>query len=294
MKAVEETIEPLSRIAFELGPFTVYWYGLIIGIGVVIGYIIATRETVRRGLPKDTFADLLLYAIPISIISARLYYVIFRWEHFADNPIKVFYIWEGGLAIHGVLIGGVATVVIFAKKRNIPVWKLLDILAPSLLIGQAIGRWGNFMNQEVYGGPVTREFLEGLMLPRFIIDQMYIDGVYYHPTFLYESIWNLIGVFLLLYLRRVNLKNGEIFFSYLIWYSVGRFFIEGMRLDNLMIGDTLRTAQLVSIILIVGAVLLWWYRRKKGLAVGNYLDDVPEAAKTVEKKKKNNKKKKKK
>src|SRR5690606_5567573 len=162
------------------------------------------------------------------------------------------------------------TAIIFAKKRGISVWKLLDIGAPGLLIAQAIGRWGNFMNQEVYGGEVSREFLESLFLPDFIINQMYINGTYYHPTFLYESLWNFIGFFILIWLRRVNLRQGEIFFSYLIWYSIGRFFIEGMRLDNLMIGDALRTAQIVSIVLIIGATFLWTYRRKTGQATARY------------------------
>ncbi|UOE93760.1 prolipoprotein diacylglyceryl transferase [Alkalihalobacillus sp. LMS39] len=272
---MEETIQPLNRLVFEFGFIRVYWYGLLIGLGVLLGYIVATRETVKRGLPKDTFADLLLYALPIAILSARLYYVIFRWEQFADNPIRMFYIWEGGLAIHGGLIGGVATVIVFCRKRNISAWKILDITAPSLLIGQAIGRWGNFMNQEVYGGPVTREFLEGLMLPEFIVNQMYINGQYYHPTFLYESLWNLLGLAILLYLRRVNLKQGEIFFSYLIWYSVGRFIIEEMRLDNLLVFG-LKTAQIVSVLLVIGAIVLWIYRRKQGDAIPRYLDEVPQ------------------
>ncbi|MEB1807422.1 MAG: prolipoprotein diacylglyceryl transferase [Bacillaceae bacterium] len=288
---MEETIQPLSRIFIEIGPFTIYWYGVLIGLGVVVGYILATRETVRRGLPKDTFADLLLWALPISIICARLYYVAFRFEHFVDDPIKIIAIWEGGLAIHGGLIGGVGTAIVFAKKRKIPILKLLDIGAPSVLIAQAIGRWGNFMNQEVYGGPVTREFLESLLLPAFIIDQMYINGTYYHPTFLYESLWNIAGVLILLYLRRLNLRHGEIFYSYLIWYSFGRFFIEGMRLDNLMIGDTLRTAQLVSIILIIGGVFIWLYRRKAGLATERYLEDNSAQPKNNKKNKKKKKKK---
>ncbi|WP_026672318.1 prolipoprotein diacylglyceryl transferase [Alkalihalobacterium bogoriense] len=272
---MEETIQPLNRLVFEFGFIRVYWYGLLIGLGVLLGYIVATRETVKRGLPKDTFADLLLYALPIAILSARLYYVIFRWEQFADNPIRMFYIWEGGLAIHGGLIGGVATVIVFCRKRNVSAWKILDITAPSLLIGQAIGRWGNFMNQEVYGGPVTREFLEGLMLPEFIVNQMYINGQYYHPTFLYESLWNLLGLAILLYLRRVNLKQGEIFFSYLIWYSIGRFIIEEMRLDNLLVFG-LKTAQIMSILLIIGAIVLWVYRRKQGDAIPRYLDEEPQ------------------
>lgn len=259
---MEEQIEPLNRVFLEIGPFTIYWYGAIIGLGVLLGYLLATREAVRRGMPKETYADLLLFAIPISIICARIYYVIFRWEQYADNPIKVFYIWEGGIAIHGALIGGVLTAYFFAKKRNLSFWQLADVAAPSVLLGQAIGRWGNFVNQEVYGGPVTREFLESLYLPDFIINQMYINGTYYHPTFLYESLWNIAGVILLLYLRRVNLRQGELFLTYVIWYSVGRFFIEAIRLDYLLIG-TLKTAQVVSILLIVGSVLLWIYRRKQ-------------------------------
>lgn len=283
---MEEVIEPLNRIAFHVGSIPVYWYGVIIGFGVLIGYLMATREAKKRGLPKDVVADFLLYAIPISIICARIYYVIFRWEQFADNPIKVFAVWEGGIAIHGALIGGAITAYVFCKKKQVPIWQFLDIIAPSVLIGQAIGRWGNFMNQEVYGGEVSREFLENLFLPEFIINQMYINGAYYQPTFLYESLWNLLGVVLLLLLRRVNLKQGEIFFTYVIWYSVGRFVIEGMRLDNLMIGNSLRTAQVVSIILVVGALFAWIYRRKSGLATLRYLDEMPKESKKGGKRKK--------
>ena len=260
---MEETIQPLNPIFLDIGPFTIYWYGAIIGIGVILGYFLASREAIKRGMPKDTIADLLLYAIPIAIISARIYYVIFRWEQYADDPIRVFYIWEGGIAIHGAIIGGFVTAYIFAKKKNLPFWQLADVLAPSLLLGQAVGRWGNFMNQEVYGGPVTREFLEGLMLPEFIINQMYINGTYYHPTFLYESIWNIVGVVILLYLRRLNLRQGEIFLSYLIWYSIGRFALEAVRLDYLLIAGVLKTAQVMSIILVVGSIIMWIYRRKQ-------------------------------
>lgn len=281
---MEEQIEPISRVFLEIGPITIYWYGVIIGIAVFIGYLLATREAVKRGLPKETFADLLLYALPIAIIGARIYYVTFRWEHYADDPIKVLYIWEGGIAIHGALIGGVLTAIVFAKMRKLSFWQLADIAAPSLLLGQAIGRWGNFVNQEVYGGPVTREFLESLHLPEFIINQMYIDGTYYHPTFLYESLWNLAGFFLLLFLRRVNLRQGEIFFSYLIWYSVGRFVIEGIRLDYLLIGS-MKTAQLVSVLLIVGSIFLWIYRRKRG-GIPRYQDRPVKKAKGKRKKRK--------
>ncbi|MDQ0206720.1 prolipoprotein diacylglyceryl transferase [Alkalicoccobacillus murimartini] len=268
---MDDTIQALDRVMIELGPITIYWYGAIIGLGVLLGYLLASRESKKRGLPKDIFADLLLFALPIAIISARIYYVIFRWDQFADDPIRVFYIWEGGIAIHGALIGSVITAIIFAKKRGISFWKLADVAAPSILLGQAIGRWGNFMNQEVYGSEVTREFLEGLQLPTFIIDQMYIQGTYYHPTFLYESILSFLGVVLLLWLRRVNLREGELFLGYVIWYSVARFFIEGIRLDYLLIGDVLRVAQLLSAVLVLGAIALIFYRRVKVNPPG-YLD----------------------
>ncbi|MBU9722248.1 MULTISPECIES: prolipoprotein diacylglyceryl transferase [Bacillaceae] len=269
------TIQPLNPVAFELGPLTVYWYGLLIGLGAFLGYLLANHEAQKRGLPKELFADLLLFALPAAIIGARLYYVIFRWEHFSHNPISAFYIWEGGLAIHGALIAAVLTAVIFAKVRGFSFWKIADIAAPSILLGQAIGRWGNFMNQEVYGGEVSRSFLENLMLPEFIINQMYINGVYYQPTFLYESLWNIAGVALLLYLRRVNMRRGEMFITYAIWYSVGRFVIEGIRTDYLLIFGVLKTAQVVSILTIIGGIILIIYRRKKGLANERYLDEEP-------------------
>ncbi|MED4925783.1 prolipoprotein diacylglyceryl transferase, partial [Anoxybacillus geothermalis] len=161
---------------------------------------------------------------------------------------------------------------VFARARGLSFWKLADIAAPSIILGQAIGRWGNFMNQEAHGGPVSREFLENLHLPDWIINQMYIDGRYWHPTFLYESLWNLAGFCLLLWLRRVNLRRGELFLSYLIWYSVGRFWIEGMRTDSLMLAGGLRAAQVMSVTLIVLSVALWIVRRAKGWAKERYQD----------------------
>ncbi|MGG3799956.1 prolipoprotein diacylglyceryl transferase [Metabacillus fastidiosus] len=255
--------EALNRIAFELGPITIYWYAIFIVTGVIIGLWIANKEAARKNLPKEIISDLILWALPISIITARIYYVIFRWEYYSQNIGDIIKIWEGGLAIHGALIGGVATVIVYSKKKNLSFWLLVDILAPSLILAQAIGRWGNFMNQEVHGGPVSREFLEILQLPEFIINQMYINGQYYHPTFLYEFVWNIIGFVILILLRRAKLKTGELFLSYLIWYSFGRFFIEALRTDNLMLTDTLRMAQVISILLIFIAISLVWFRRAK-------------------------------
>ncbi|MDQ0217847.1 prolipoprotein diacylglyceryl transferase [Peribacillus cavernae] len=270
---METTIEPIDRVAIQIGPIQIYWYAVIIISGVLIGLWLAMSESERRDLPKETFVDLVFFALPISIIAARLYYVIFQWEYYAENPIKIIAIWEGGLAMHGVLTGAVLTILVFAKVRDISFWKLTDILAPSLILGQAIGRWGNFINQEAHGGPVSREFLENLYLPDFIINQMYIEGTYYQPTFLYESLWNFGGFILLMSLRRANLRRGELFLTYIIYYSFGRFFIEGMRTDSLMLTDNLRMAQVISVVLIFVAMMIIWYRRKKGYADIRYLDN---------------------
>jgi phosphatidylglycerol---prolipoprotein diacylglyceryl transferase len=262
-----ENTSPIDRVAFEIGPFTVYWYGIIIGTGLLLGWLLASREAKKQGLDKDIFSDLLLWAVPIAIISARIYYVLFKWEYYSQNPGQIIAIWEGGIAIHGALIGAIATAMVFAKKKGVSFWRLADIAAPSIILGQAIGRWGNFMNQEAHGYEVTRSFLESLRLPEFIINQMYINGAYYHPTFLYESIWNLIGFVLLLLLRRVNLKPGEIFFSYLIWYSIGRFFIEGLRTDSLMLTEAIRVAQLMSLSVITISIFLLFMKRWKNIGV---------------------------
>ncbi|MFJ7676685.1 prolipoprotein diacylglyceryl transferase [Peribacillus sp. NPDC097198] len=269
---MEQGIQPINPIAIELGSIQIHWYGLIIGFGVLLGLIIALRESERRGLDKELFTDMILFAVPIAIICARIYYVIFQWDYYSQNPGDIIKIWNGGIAIHGALIGSVLTAIIFAKVKNVSFWKLADIAAPSLLLGQAIGRWGNFMNQEAHGGEVTRAFLENLHLPEFIINQMYINGTYYHPTFLYESVWNIVGVVILLLLRKVNLRRGELFLTYVLWYSVGRFFIEGLRTDSLMLTDSLRIAQVISIVLIIIAVAFILYRRFRGHADKRYLD----------------------
>src|SRR5690625_2039980 len=253
--------EALSRIAFELGPITIYWYGLIILTGAIIGLWLANKEAERNELPEDTIRNLRVWAFPIAILSARLYYVIFQWENYSQNLGDIIKIWEGGIAIHGALIGGTVTAIIYSKQKNLSFWKLADIVAPSLLLAQAIGRWGNFMNQEAHGGPVSKAFLEGLKLPNFIINQMYINGQYFHPTFLYDSLWNVAGFIVLIILRKTKLKKGELFLSYVIWYSIGRFFVEGLRTDSLMLTETLRMAQVISIFLVILAIGLIWVQR---------------------------------
>jgi len=255
----------LNRVFIEIGPLSIYWYGVIIATGAFLGLYLATKESDRLGLKKDLMVDLVVFAIPISILFARLYYVIFEWQQYANGPFwKVFAVWEGGLAIHGALIGAVLTAIVFAKVRKVSFWQLADVAAPSLILGQAIGRWGNFMNQEAHGGPMTQAAYENFhqYLPDFIMNQMCIDGTLYYPTFLYESFWNLIVFGLLLFLRRRNPLRGFVFLTYVISYSVGRFFIEGMRTDSLYVIGEIRTAQLFSIILILASLVIMNYRHK--------------------------------
>lgn len=254
------TLLAIDPVAFSFGTFEVRWYGILIATGIILAFLLVQREMVKQKMHPDFLTDMLIWAVPISIISARIYYVIFSWDFYKDHPGDIIKIWEGGIAIHGALIGAIITAAIFTRKRGVSFWKVADITAPGLLIGQIIGRWGNFMNQEAHGGPVSQSFLENNIIPDWIMNQMTIDGITYHPTFLYESVWNLVGLAIILLLRRVNLKRGEIFFFYIIWYSVGRFFIEGMRTDSLYGGD-LRAAQVVSILGVLIALGLLIYRR---------------------------------
>lgn len=240
----------MGPVAFKLFGIEVMWYGLLIATGVIIGTLLALKEAKRKGLEEDLIIDLLLFAIPGAIIGARIYYVIFSWDMYKNDLMEIFNIRGGGLAIHGVIIGGVLVAVIFAKIRKQSFWKLGDIVAPSLILGQAIGRWGNFANQEAHGGPTN--------LPWGII----VNGVKVHPTFLYESIWNfLLFIFLLWYGRKKAKADGEVFLLYLILYSVARFWIEGLRTDSLMFGP-IRVAQLVSLsTIIIGSIIFQRIRK---------------------------------
>ncbi|EJK1101753.1 prolipoprotein diacylglyceryl transferase [Listeria monocytogenes] len=264
-------VQPLDPVAIQIGSISVKWYGVIIASAVVIALLLALSEANKRKMDKEIIVDLLIWAIPISIISARIYYVIFEWDFYKNNLGEIVKIWHGGIAIYGALIGAVLTAIIFSRIKKISFWQLADVVAPSLIIAQAIGRWGNFMNQEAHGAETTRSFLESLHLPDFIINQMYIDGAYYQPTFLYESLWNVLGFVILLIIRRTKIRRGELFLGYVIWYSFGRFFIEGMRTDSLMWGD-FRVSQVLSLLLIVLSIGLIIYRRLK-MNLPYYMED---------------------
>ncbi|HBN6337453.1 TPA: prolipoprotein diacylglyceryl transferase [Staphylococcus aureus] len=252
----------IDPVAFNLGPLSVRWYGIIIAVGILLGYFVAQRALVKAGLHKDTLVDIIFYSALFGFIVARIYFVIFQWPYYAENPGEIIKIWHGGIAIHGGLIGGFIAGVIVCKVKNLNPFQIGDIVAPSIILAQGIGRWGNFMNHEAHGGPVSRAFLEQLHLPNFIIENMYINGQYYHPTFLYESIWDVAGFIILVNICK-HLKLGETFFLYLTWYSIGRFFIEGLRTDSLMLTSNIRVAQLVSILLILISISLIVYRRIK-------------------------------
>ncbi|PZH49680.1 prolipoprotein diacylglyceryl transferase [Staphylococcus aureus] len=252
----------IDPVAFNLGPLSVRWYGIIIAVGILLGYFVAQRALVKAGLHKDTLVDIIFYSALFGFIAARIYFVIFQWPYYVENPSEIIKIWHGGIAIHGGLIGGFIAGVIVCKVKNLNPFQIGDIVAPSIILAQGIGRWGNFMNHEAHGGPVSRAFLEKLHLPNFIIENMYINGQYYHPTFLYESIWDVAGFIILVNIRK-HLKLGETFFLYLTWYSIGRFFIEGLRTDILMLTSNIRVAQLVSILLILISISLIVYRRIK-------------------------------
>lgn len=252
----------IDPVAFNLGPLSVRWYGIIIAVGILLGYFVAQRALVKAGLHKDTLVDIIFYSALFGFIAARIYFVIFQWPYYVENPSEIIKIWHGGIAIHGGLIGGFIAGVIVCKVKNLNPFQIGDIVAPSIILAQGIGRWGNFMNHEAHGGPVSRAFLEKLHLPNFIIENMYINGQYYHPTFLYESIWDVAGFIILVKIRK-HLKLGETFFLYLTWYSIGRFFIEGLRTDSLMLTSNIRVAQLVSILLILISISLIVYRRIK-------------------------------
>ncbi|WP_017186519.1 prolipoprotein diacylglyceryl transferase [Alkalibacillus haloalkaliphilus] len=288
--------EPYNRVFIELGPFPVYWYGFLIMLGALFGLLVAVRESKRLNLHKDFFTDLLVFALPAAIIGARLYYVIFQWENY-NSFMDIIDIREGGLAIHGGLIAALTVAYFYAKAKKVSFWKVADIAAPSILIGQMLGRWGNFMNQEAYGGPITQSIYESFhqYLPNWIMQNMCVDGVMHHPTFLYESMWSLLGIVVLLYLRyKVNPRRGVIFFSYVIWYSFGRIFIEALRTDSLYLFGEIRVAQLISILLIAGALFLMYYRKKNGYAEVLYDGTSLNKGKSKNNKKNNSKKKKKK
>jgi phosphatidylglycerol---prolipoprotein diacylglyceryl transferase len=250
----------------QLGPLTLRWYGLLIAIAVLVGAWLSERLAKRRQINSELMGGLTLWLILGAIPAARLYYVLFQWNYYSLHPDQVFAIWRGGIAIHGAILGGTLAALIFSRLKQCSFWRLADVVAPSLILGQAIGRWGNFFNSEAFGSPTDLPWK--LLIP----EDRRPDGsgsiAYYHPTFLYESLWNLMvfGLLMTLFLRFPKLKRGTIFLVYAIAYSCGRFWIEGLRTDSLMLGP-LKIAQVISLIgIALGALgLIWLYPMRRVL-----------------------------
>ena len=226
--------------SFDIGPLTIHLYGVILALGLVLGVVYALRRKAQFGLSEDDIMDGVLWIAPFAILCARIYYCAFEWESYADNPISVLYIWEGGIAIYGAVIGAALGVIIHCKLiKKISVAAVLDIVSLSFLIGQFIGRWGNFVNREAHGG-VTDSFLRmGLLNPSTG------TGKYYHPTFLYESAWNFVGFILLHFLSKRRKYDGQTALMYVVWYGAGRAIIEGLRTDSLWWGN-FRVSQVLA------------------------------------------------
>ncbi len=257
-------------IIFQIGNFSLRWYGLLIASGVFIGLILAQKLAKLKNIDPELVGDLVIWLIIGAIPCARLYYVLFEWRQYAQHPENIIAIWQGGIAIHGAIIGGVIAGIVFAKIKQQSFWQLADIIAPSLILGQAIGRWGNFFNSEAFGTPTNLPWR--LFIPPQNRPRQYVEFDYFHPTFLYESLWNM-GVFILLIflfwwgLKNKNrLKTGTISLVYLISYSIGRVWIESLRTDSLMLGSV-KMAQLISISCIAFGIfgLVWLYFLKNSL-----------------------------
>lgn len=252
----------MNPVLIELGPISIYWYSVTMLIAILTGSYLFIKQATKQGYEEKFITNLVFYGAILGILGARIYYVLFNLDYYLQDPIQIIEIYNGGLAIHGAIITGIIWFIYYSKKHKKNYLKLLDLAAPSLIIAQAIGRWGNFFNQEAHGPEVARETLENLNIPNFIINGMNIDGKYYHPTFYYESIWNTLGFILLIILRKkLKLKPGQLTGIYLIWYSFIRFFIESLRTDSLMLGN-IKVAQLVSVILLLTGLYLL-FRKKK-------------------------------
>ena len=254
----------MNPVLFTLFGFEIRWYSILILIGAMIAIILLIKEGKRFNIPKDFLFNLAFWVIIFGIIGARLYYCIFNFNLYKDNLIDILKIWEGGLAIHGGLIAGFITLLIYTRKYGVSTIKVTDMSVVPLLLAQAIGRWGNFFNGEAHGVATTYHHLKELFIPEKIIEGMKIGNVYYHPTFYYESVFCLIGFIVLLFVRRYRyLKRGQLTSVYLMYYSIGRFFIESLRTDSLMLG-AFKVAQLVSIALFIIGLISFMILSRKG------------------------------
>lgn len=241
----------------NLGFISIHIYSICILIGMIFGYLIFTHEAKKNDIKEDDASNIVFYAILFGILGARIWYCIFNLDYYLSNPLSIFKIWEGGLAIHGGILFGFLSILIYSKRKNLFLLSILDYMVVGLIIAQAIGRWGNFFNGEAHGGVVSLSYLKSLYIPDFIVQGMYIDGKYYFPTFLYESLWCFLG-FIIMYLVRHKrfMKTGYLTSFYLVWYGIERFYIEGFRTDSLMF-LSFRMAQIVSVLMIIIGIVIF-------------------------------------
>ena len=266
------TIDP-SPVAFTIFGKDIYWYGIIIAAGFLLAVVYMTWRSKTFGITQDDTLDMVLWVVPIGVICARLYYCIFYWELYRDNPISMLYIWEGGLAIYGGIIGGAIVILVLSRIKKIPTMVMLDVASMGVIIGQFIGRWGNFMNREAHGSVTDSFFKMGLMDASGAV-------TYYHPTFLYESAWNLAGFIGLHCYCKKRKFDGEIVLLYAAWYGLGRVWIEGLRTDSLYLFSTgIRVSQLVAAVSFVAATATIAYIliKKKPPADGLFVNRAREA-----------------
>lgn len=252
------TVDPPS--SFRLGPLNIHFYGVIIACGLLLAVIYAMRRSKEFGLKQDDILDGVLWVVPFAVLCARLYYCVFRWDSYKGDPLSILYIWEGGLAIYGGVIGAVIGIIVLCKWKKIRIGALLDLVSLGFLIGQSMGRWGNFMNREAFGAQTDSFLRMGLYLTengRYSPEMMF-----YHPTFLYESLWNAVGFVLLHMLSKRRKYDGQVALCYAAWYGLGRAWIEGLRTDSLYIGP-FRVSQLLAAVSCVAAVavLIWQHFR---------------------------------
>ena len=240
----------MNRVMFDLGFIQIKWYSFFIFFSVLVASFLIFKEAKKKEMNSNDLENLIFYGFLLSILGARIYYVLFNWSYYSKYPIEILQVWNGGLAIHGGLLAGIGFAYYYCRKKKLNMLLLLDVLVVGVIIAQAIGRWGNFFNQEAYGRIVSLEFLQNLHLPKFIIEGMLIDGYYREPTFLYESVLSILGFILLIMIKRIpSLKVGQLTGTYLIWYGLERIFIEALRSDSLMLGP-FRIAQVVSVLFI--------------------------------------------
>lgn len=248
--------------SFNIFGFTIHFYSLCILVGAVLAYIIITKEAKKLKIDSDFISNTIIYGLLIGIIGARLYYVIFNLNYYINYPEEILQIWHGGLAIHGGIIAAAIFVYLYSKKYKENYIRLLDVILPGVILAQAIGRWGNFFNQEAYGIKVSKELLQKMLIPKFVIKGMFINGQYYLPMFYIESIVCILGFIIILIIRKKSNRIGLISGFYFIWYGLFRFIIEYFRTDSLMLGN-IKIAMLVSVLSIIIGIILIVTKNKK-------------------------------